>query len=98
MLNKVLGVMMSKDTVEIEVTGAEAKLVLKYGYPFSDIEPLFEAVAGKRGWHVISANRYWLEMLAGDLARSMRETNSDSLLERLDAIYCTIETACGGFR
>lgn len=86
---------MADDLIELELTGAEAKLVLKYGYPFSEIEPIFESIAGKRGWHCIQVDRYWQEMLAGDLARSIRESNSEALIHKLDTICTTIEIAVG---
>ena len=44
---------MSND-VEIEITGREAKLILKYGYPFEEQAEIFKPISGKSGYHVVN--------------------------------------------
>jgi hypothetical protein len=81
------------ENIEIEITGREAKLILKYGYPFPDQKPLFEAIAGKQGFHLVNIDQYWLEHIIGDLARSIKETRSEALQEELDALCDSLELA-----
>ena len=78
--------------VEIEVSGREASLILRYGYPFPDQAPAFEAVAGKAGFHRLMIDGFWLEMLVGDLSRSITEIRSAALQEELDSLCVTLET------
>ncbi|MER2490740.1 hypothetical protein [Catenovulum sediminis] len=79
------------DNIEIEITGREAKLILKYGYPFPDQEEIFLPISGKRGFHIVHIEKYWLEIILGDLCRSIREVKSESLQEELDALCNSLE-------
>lgn len=87
---------MSNETVEIEISGREAKLILKYGYPFPEQEVLFKPVSGKTGWHTIEIDKYWLELIIGDLCRSMKEVKSYNLREEIDALCDTLEGSMKG--
>lgn len=78
---------------EVEITGREADLILEYGYPFLEQAEILQAVADKRGYHAISIDEFWLEMILADLSRSMREINDGSLLKELDELCTVIETA-----
>lgn len=82
---------MSKNYAEIEIDGRQSTLILKYGYPFPEQAVLFEEVRGKKGWHTIEFDKYWLEMIIADLSRSIREVNSQSLQMELDALCSTLE-------
>ena len=84
---------MSKDTINIEITGREAKLILKYGYPFPDQAELIKPYAGKAGYHTIAIGKYWLEIIIGDLCRSIKEVKSRSLIDELDELCDVLETA-----
>ena len=81
------------DDVKVEISGREASLILQYGYPFSDQVPVFEAIAGKEGFHSVVIERYWLEVLLGDLSRSTQEVRSLALQEELDSLCVTLEIA-----
>ena len=83
-------------TRDVEITGREADLILKYGYPFPDELEKFKTISGKSGWQTVEIDDYWLELIIGDLCRSMREVKSDSLLEELDALCDTLEMAVKG--
>lgn len=83
---------MSKE-VEVEITGREASLILKYGCPFPDQAPLFKSIAGKKGFHRIVVGEYWLELIIGDLSRSMKEIRSFPLQEELNNICDSFEMA-----
>ena len=79
--------------IEIEITGREARLVMKYGYLFAEQAAAFEAVAGKAGYHRLVIEKFWLEMVVGDLVYSMKKTRSLSLQEELDALCGILENA-----
>lgn len=79
--------------VEIEISGREASLILRYGYPFPDQVPVFEAVANKAGFHRLMIDSFWLEILVGDLSRSIKEIRSAALQEELDSLCVTLENA-----
>lgn len=65
----------------LELSSREVHLLLKYGYPFPDAElPLRESRAVK-GVHRVRIDAYWLEMMLGDLCRSLREQSSRALAE-----------------
>ncbi len=84
---------MAKNAINIEISGREAKLVLKYGYPFPDEAELFKPFAGKAGYHTLDIDQYWLEMIIADLSRSMREVKSHSLIDELDELCSVLESA-----
>jgi hypothetical protein len=81
------------DSIEIEITGGEASLILKYGYPFPEQATAFEKVAGKEGFHRVTIGKFWLEIIVGDLCRSIKEVRSLSLREELDALCECLENA-----
>ena len=85
------------DSVEIEITGREASLILKYGYPFPDQAAYFERVAGKKGYHQVTIGKFWLETIVGDLCRSLKEVRSSALQEELDSVCDSLEIAMGNF-
>lgn len=81
------------ENIEIEITGREAKLILKYGYPFPDQKEIFLPISGKDGFHVVNIDKYWLEIIIGDLCRSLRDVKSESLQEDLDSLCNNLEFA-----
>ncbi|GLS26413.1 hypothetical protein [Marinibactrum halimedae] len=81
------------ENIEIEITGREAKLILKYGYPFPDQAEIFHPISGKSGFHVVNVDRYWLEMIVVDLCRSIREVKSESLQEELNSLCNNLEVS-----
>jgi hypothetical protein len=77
----------------LELSSREVHLLLKYGYPFPEAErPLRESRAIK-GIHHVRIDAYWLEMMLGDLCRSVREQSSRALVEELDALCDELERA-----
>ncbi|NOG32149.1 hypothetical protein HLB35_10980 [Halomonas sp. TBZ9] len=83
------------NSIVVEITGREASLILKYGYPFPDVEAIFEKVAGVDGFHRVTVEETWLELIVGDLSISIKEVKSLALQEELDAIWYTLEAAMG---
>ncbi len=87
---------MAEKTIEIEVNQREAKLILKYGYPFPEQKKLFEAVKNKPGWHSIKIDKYWLEVIIGDLCISLKEIRSRALLEEVNDLCDKLEISVKG--
>ena len=83
----------SSEQVEIEITNREAKLILKYGYPFADEEKIFERAAKQRGTSCIAIRPYWLELIMADLSRSIKEVRSRPLQEELDELCDVLQSA-----
>lgn len=81
------------DDVEVEISGREASLIIQYGYPFPDHESIFEEIAGKEGFHQVVLGKFWLEMIVGDLSRSIREVGNPALQEELDSLCDILESA-----
>jgi hypothetical protein len=84
---------MAEDDVQIRISGREVKLILKYGYPFPEQAELLKPLSDKKGLHEISIGQYWLELIIGDLCRSIREVENYSLQEELDALCDSLEIA-----
>lgn len=77
---------MTRMTVEVELSGAEAQLALEHGYPFDEIEKSLTKVAGRRGTFVLELDPFYLEHLAADLSRSSRAVEDPLLAEYLDIL------------
>ena len=84
---------MAGDNVEIWISAREAELILKYGYPFPEQEELFRPLSKKKSLQKISIGKFWLEVIIGDLCRSIREVKNYSLQEELDALCDSLEVA-----
>lgn len=81
---------MTRKTVEIELSGAEAQLALEHGYPFDEIEKPLARIAGRRGTFALELDRFYLEHLAAELSRSSRTVEDPLLAEYLDALSSVI--------
>lgn len=77
----------------LELTSREVHLLLKYGYPFPDAEAPLRNSSAVKGYHHVQIDAYWIEQMIGDLVRSAKEIRSRVLLEELDALCCTLESA-----
>ena len=87
---------MAEESIEIEINQRVAKLILKYGYPFPEQKKLFEAVKNKPGWHSINIDKYWLEIIIGNLCISLKEIRSRTLLEEVNELCDELEMAIKG--
>lgn len=83
------------ESIEIEITGREAGLILRYGYPFPEEAAYFEKVAGMSGYHQVTIERFWLETIIGDLCRSVKKVRSIPLQEELNSLCDSLEIAMG---
>jgi hypothetical protein len=77
----------------LELTSREVSLLLKYGYPFPNEEQKLRDSMAVEGYHRVSIDAYWVEMMLADLSRSAREVRSRRLLQELDALCSVLECA-----
>jgi len=84
---------MPGDDVRISISGREAKLILEYGYPFPEQAELLKPLSDQEGVQEVSIGRYWLELIIGDLCRSIKEAEHYHLREELDSLCDSLETA-----
>ncbi len=84
---------MPSDEVRISISGQEAKLILEYGYPFPEQAELLKPLSEQKGMQEVSIGRYWLELIIGDLCRSIKEAEDYNLQEELDSLCDSLENA-----
>ena len=83
---------MARETIDIQLTPKERSLLLRYGYPFEQIEQALKARESSREIEIIPMDRFELEHPIGDVCRSINHMTigrtQDQLLDlcdRLDA-------------
>ena len=88
---------MAQETIEIPLTPAERSLLLRYGYPFEQIEHALKACDASHDIEIVPMDHFELEYLIGDVCRSINQTNGgatqDQLLELCDRLEAA--EACG---
>lgn len=84
--------MADADVLKIMLTHRERELILRYGYPFDDIERQLKQFREKRGRVRICDEPYWWEQVVGNLSISINEDVQDrDLLEELDELCNALE-------
>ena len=73
--------------VRFVLSAEERLLVLKYGYPFEELEALLKAAKDRDEPVDVEMDQFWFEHLLGELARSINHTSSPALASRLDDLY-----------
>jgi hypothetical protein len=82
-----------RDPRTLELTARELGLLLKYGYPFPDEAQKLRDSKAVKGYHRVSIDAYWIEMMLADIVRSAKTIRSASLLEELDALCSALDSA-----
>ena len=76
--------------IDIQLTPKERSLLLRYGYPFEQIEKALKACESSREIKIIPIDHFELERLIGDVCRSInhmkRGTTLNQLLELCDRL------------
>jgi hypothetical protein len=62
---------MARSTIEIQLTPDERALILRYGYPFDQIEQALMAVSSSVRVETVFLDAYEVNQLIGDLCRSI---------------------------
>ena len=79
--------------IKIRLTNHQCDLLLKYGYPFEEMEEQLVVDNGKRD-KFISDDPYWWEQVQGNLSSSARKKNlSSDLIDELDELLTLIDFA-----
>jgi hypothetical protein len=84
---------MGRATIDIELTPTERALLLRYGYPFAQIERALKACSASRAIETVPMERFELERLIGDLSRSINDLNGGKLQDQLLALCDRLEAA-----
>ena len=81
---------MARETIELPLTSKERALLLRYGYPFEQIELALKACESSCEIEIIAMDRFELERLIGDVCRSINQmkggTTQDQLLDLCDRL------------
>lgn len=81
---------MPREMIEIQLTPDERSLLLRYGYPFEQIEQALKACEASPDIEIVPMDRCELEHLIGDVCRSINHMNGgatqDQLLELCDRL------------
>ena len=85
---------MAKATIDIQLTPKERALILRYGYPFDQIKKALMAVASSKEVETVSLDVYEVDLLIGDLCRSINhEEGGLAVQSQLDELCDRIEYA-----
>lgn len=85
---------MSASKIRVKLDPRECALILKYGYPFEAVESIAKISVAKEKPVFLDTDKYWLELLIGDLSYSANRITSESILEELDALCVRFESEC----
>jgi hypothetical protein len=81
---------MARETIKIQLTPEERSLLLRYGYPFEQIEQALKACESSREIEIVPMDRFELERLIGDVCYSINHRTSGAtqnhLLELCDRL------------
>jgi hypothetical protein len=82
--------LMAGETIDIQLTRKERTLLLRYGYPFARIEQALKSCESSRDIEIIPMDRFELELLIGDVCRSINHmkggATQDQLLDLCDRL------------
>lgn len=84
---------MSPDAIAMQLTSAERTLLLRYGYPFAQIEQALKACSASKAIEIVPLDRSELERLIGDLCYSINHTKPGALQNRLLTLCDRLEAA-----
>jgi hypothetical protein len=81
---------MPREMIEIPLTPAERSLLLRYGYPFEQIERSLKACKASGDVEIVPMDRFELEHLIGNVCRSINHmtggATQDQLLDLCDRL------------
>jgi hypothetical protein len=84
---------MARDTIDIQLTPTERSLLLRYGYPFAQIEQALKACLASKAIEIVAMDRLELERLIGDLSCSINDMNRGTLQNQLLELCDRLEAA-----
>lgn len=78
--------------LDLTLARCDRDLIRKHGYPFPGIEAALDAVPPSKDVAVVTCDAYEVELLLGDLARSINDCTDFDLQSRLNELYECIES------
>jgi len=84
---------MKRETIEIQLTPEERSLLLRYGYPFEQIEHALKACEASHDIEIVPMDCFELERLIGDMCRSINHMNGGALQDQLLDLCDRLEAA-----
>ena len=79
--------------IEVQLTPEERSLLLRYGYPFEQIEQALKACQSSGNIEIIPLDPYELERLIGDLCSSINDMQGGQLQNELLDLCDRLEAA-----
>ena len=80
--------------IDIQLTPRERSLILRYGYPFDQIEQALLAVKSSKRIETVSFDEFEVDRLIGDLCRSINHEEGGLRIQaELDELCTRIEYA-----
>ena len=84
---------MERETIEIQLTPEERSLLLRYGYPFEQIENALKAGESSDDIEIVPMDSFELERLIGDVCRSINQMDGGPTQDQLLDLCDRLETA-----
>lgn len=84
---------MGRSVIHIQLTPEERSLLLRYGYPFEQIEQALQACQSSRDIEIIPLDDFELERLIGDLCISINDLHGGTLQDKLLNLCDRLEAA-----
>lgn len=84
---------MARETIDIQLTPEERSLLLRYGYPFEQIEQALNACESSCEIQIVPMDRFELERLIGDVCRSIKQMKGGATQDRLLDLCDRLEVA-----
>lgn len=84
---------MAREMIKIQLTPEERSLLLRYGYPFQQIEQALKACESSREIEIVPMDRFELERLIGDVCYSINHRTSGATQNDLLELFDRLEYA-----
>ena len=84
---------MAENFIEVQLTPAERSLLLRYGYPFEQIEHALKACESSDDIEIIPMDPFELERLIGDLCSSINDMTGERVQNQLLDLCDRLEAA-----
>ena len=84
---------MERETIDIQLTAEERSLLLRYGYPFAQIEQALKACEASRDIEIVPMDCLELDRLIGDVCRSINHMKSGATQNQLLDLCDRLEAA-----
>ena len=84
---------MAREVIEIQLTPEERTLIMRYGYPFEQIEHALKACEASHDIEIVPMDCFELERLIGDVCRSINHMNGGATQDQLLDLCDRLEAA-----